>query len=109
MYCENGVQFGSGSLDQGGFGTAASRDVSALVKIPNEMSSAEAGPLMCAGATVLGASVQYGLKAGDTIRVVGVGGLGQLGKTDIIQAYSNIEPMIEIKLTGSSRSHSIRK
>jgi D-arabinose 1-dehydrogenase-like Zn-dependent alcohol dehydrogenase len=78
--CENMVQFGSGNHDQGGFATGAVCDVSALVKIPDEISSAEAGPLLCGGATVWGPLFQHGLKAGDRIGVVGIGGLGHLGE-----------------------------
>ena len=50
------------------------------MRIPEEIDSADAGPLMCGGATVWGPLYQYGLKAGDRIGVVGIGGLGHLGE-----------------------------
>jgi len=50
------------------------------VRIPEEIDSAAAGPLMCGGATVWGPLYQHGLKAGDRIGVVGIGGLGHLGE-----------------------------
>ena len=81
MQCENGIEFGTANLDQGCWGTAVAWDVSALVRIPDEISSADAGPLMCGGATVWGPLYQYGLKAGDRIGVVGIGGLGHLGRS----------------------------
>ena len=52
MYCLNQESYGSANRDVGGFGTGLARDVTALTKIPDAISSAEAGPLMCAGATV---------------------------------------------------------
>jgi D-arabinose 1-dehydrogenase-like Zn-dependent alcohol dehydrogenase len=52
IYCLNQEAFGNANLDEGGFGTAVARDVTSLTKIPDEISSEHAGPLMCAGATV---------------------------------------------------------
>jgi hypothetical protein len=52
MYCLNQEAFGNANQDEGGFGTAVARDVTSLTKIPDEISSEHAGPLMCGGATV---------------------------------------------------------
>jgi D-arabinose 1-dehydrogenase-like Zn-dependent alcohol dehydrogenase len=49
MQCLDYPYFGTVNLDQGCFGTAIAREVSALSKIPDEISSEYAGPLMCAG------------------------------------------------------------
>lgn len=65
-------------MDQGGFSTATAWDVSALFKVPDEMASEDAGPLMCGGATVWTPLYDFGLKAGDRVGIVGVGGLGHL-------------------------------
>ena len=46
--------------------------------LPDEIQSEEAGPLMCAGATVFTPIVQYGVRPTDKVAVVGVGGLGHL-------------------------------
>lgn len=78
MYCLNSEQFGSANHDVGCFGTGLARDVSALVKIPDAISSEDAGPLMCGGATVWGPLVHSGLLPGNRIGVVGIGGLGHL-------------------------------
>ena len=66
---------GSANFDQGGFGTAVSWDVRTLFKIPDEISSEAAGPLMCGGATVWGPLYENGFKAGDRIGIIGIGGL----------------------------------
>jgi D-arabinose 1-dehydrogenase-like Zn-dependent alcohol dehydrogenase len=77
-YCLNSNQFGSANHDQGCFGTGVAWDVSALHKIPDEIASEYAGPLMCGGATVWGPLYQHGIKAGDRVGIVGIGGLGHM-------------------------------
>ena len=51
---------------------------SALVSIPDELSSADAAPLLCAGATTFSALKSSGAAGGDTVAVHGIGGLGHL-------------------------------
>ncbi|KAK5229410.1 hypothetical protein LTR96_003022 [Exophiala xenobiotica] len=76
--CENSQQFGTANWDEGCFGTGIAWDVSALFKIPDEIDSASAGPLMCGGATVWGPLYENGFKAGDRVGILGIGGLGHL-------------------------------
>jgi D-arabinose 1-dehydrogenase-like Zn-dependent alcohol dehydrogenase len=45
--------------------------------IPDNLSSADAAPLQCAGATVYNALIDT-VKAGDRVGVLGIGGLGHL-------------------------------
>jgi len=49
-----------------------------LSAIPDELSSIEAAPLLCAGTTTLGAIKSSSAKAGDLIAIQGLGGLGHL-------------------------------
>jgi D-arabinose 1-dehydrogenase-like Zn-dependent alcohol dehydrogenase len=49
-----------------------------MVGIPDELSSVEAAPLLCAGATVLGALRHSGAGGGQLVAVQGLGGLGHL-------------------------------
>lgn len=53
-------------------------DISALWKIPEGISSEDAGPLMCGGATVWQPLVDANLKPGDRVGIIGIGGLGHL-------------------------------
>lgn len=76
--CDNYQCFGNSNSDQGGFGTAVAWDVSALFKIPDEIASEHAGPLLCGGATVWHPLFASGLKPGDRVGIIGVGGLGHL-------------------------------
>jgi len=50
-----------------------------LALIPNEISPVEAGPLMCAGITTFNSLRNSGARGGDTVAVLGIGGLGHLG------------------------------
>jgi D-arabinose 1-dehydrogenase-like Zn-dependent alcohol dehydrogenase len=50
-----------------------------LALIPDELSPVEAGPLMCAGITTFNSLRNSGARAGDTVAVLGIGGLGHLG------------------------------
>jgi propanol-preferring alcohol dehydrogenase len=50
-----------------------------IASIPDELSSAEAAPLLCAGITTYNALRNAGLRGGDLVAVQGIGGLGHLG------------------------------
>ena len=50
----------------------------ALARIPDELSFEEAGPLMCAGITTFNALRNCGARAGETVAIHGIGGLGHL-------------------------------
>jgi D-arabinose 1-dehydrogenase-like Zn-dependent alcohol dehydrogenase len=49
-----------------------------VVSIPDELSSVDAAPLICAGRTTFGALQQSGAKGGDLVAIHGLGGLGHL-------------------------------
>lgn len=50
-----------------------------LAAIPNEISPVDAGPLMCAGITTFNSLRNSGARNGDTVAILGIGGLGHLG------------------------------
>ncbi|KAI6107986.1 NADP-dependent alcohol dehydrogenase [Pisolithus sp. B1] len=62
----------------GAFATHAVWREAFLFHIPDGMSSADAAPLMCAGATVFNALELHGVRSTDRVGVVGIGGLGHL-------------------------------
>jgi D-arabinose 1-dehydrogenase-like Zn-dependent alcohol dehydrogenase len=51
----------------------------ALAAIPDGLPAVDAAPLMCAGITTFNALRHSGARPGDTVAVLGVGGLGHLG------------------------------
>jgi D-arabinose 1-dehydrogenase-like Zn-dependent alcohol dehydrogenase len=51
----------------------------AVAAIPDDLTAAEAAPLLCAGITVFNALRNSGARAGDLVAIQGIGGLGHLG------------------------------
>jgi D-arabinose 1-dehydrogenase-like Zn-dependent alcohol dehydrogenase len=51
----------------------------AVASMPDDLPDDEAAPLLCAGITVFNALRNSGARAGDTVAVQGIGGLGHLG------------------------------
>jgi D-arabinose 1-dehydrogenase-like Zn-dependent alcohol dehydrogenase len=75
--CEHPVT--SGVNVDGGYAEVMIAEARGIASIPDELSSAEAAPLLCAGVTTYNALRNAGLRAGDLIAVQGIGGLGHLG------------------------------
>ena len=76
MLCENGKI--SGIDFDGGYADYVIAPANALAFIPQELDPANAGPLLCAGVTTYNSLSQCGAHAGDTVAVLGIGGLGHL-------------------------------
>ena len=74
--CKNGKICGI-SYD-GGYAEYMTAPQEAVAIIPEELSSSEAAPLLCAGITVYNGMRNSGIRAGDTVAVQGIGGLGHL-------------------------------
>jgi D-arabinose 1-dehydrogenase-like Zn-dependent alcohol dehydrogenase len=63
----------------GGYAEYMIAPTEALASIPDELSAAEAAPMMCAGITTYNALRNSGAHVGDIVAILGVGGLGHLG------------------------------
>lgn len=63
----------------GGYAESMVAPVTALARIPEELSFTEAAPMGCAGVTTFNGLRQTRAKSGDLVAVLGVGGLGHLG------------------------------
>jgi alcohol dehydrogenase len=63
----------------GGYAESVTVPVTALARIPDELSFAEAAPMGCAGVTTFNALRRTRAVAGDLVAVLGIGGLGHLG------------------------------
>jgi len=74
--CENAKV--SGIHYNGGYAEYMTAPKEAIANIPDEISSADAAPLLCAGITVFNALRNSGIRAGDLVAVQGIGGLGHL-------------------------------
>lgn len=75
--CQN-IQVAGISYD-GGYQEYMLAPVEALASVPENLSDAEAGPLLCAGVTTYNALRHAGALPGDLVAVQGIGGLGHLG------------------------------
>jgi len=68
----------TGVTVDGGYAEFVKAPASHAVKIPDGLSSVEAAPLFCAGVTVYRSLKRANIARGQTLAVVGVGGLGHL-------------------------------
>lgn len=62
----------------GGYAEYMVAPVETLARIPDELSAADAAPLLCAGVTTFNPLRQSGARAGDLVAIQGIGGLGHL-------------------------------
>jgi D-arabinose 1-dehydrogenase-like Zn-dependent alcohol dehydrogenase len=69
----------SGVHFDGGYAESMVAIPSGLVSIPDELGSADAAPLLCAGLTTYNALRHSSAAPGDLVAVQGIGGLGHLG------------------------------
>jgi D-arabinose 1-dehydrogenase-like Zn-dependent alcohol dehydrogenase len=88
----------------GGYAEYMIAPTQALAMIPDGLSAVDAGPLMCAGITTFNALRNSGARPGDTVAVLGVGGLGHLAiqfaakmgfRTVAIARGSDKEPLVK--------------
>src|SRR5277367_2074232 len=75
--CKN--QSYTGVQHDGGYAEAMIAKASSLMAVPDDLSSVDAAPLLCAGLTTYSALRNSPANAGDLVAVLGVGGLGHLG------------------------------
>jgi D-arabinose 1-dehydrogenase-like Zn-dependent alcohol dehydrogenase len=75
--CQNPVT--PGVTVDGGYAEVMIAEARGIASIPDELSSAEAAPLLCAGITTYNALRNAGVRGGDLVAVQGIGGLGHLG------------------------------
>ncbi len=75
--CQNPVV--PGITVDGGYAEVMIAEARGIASIPDELTSVEAAPLLCAGITTYNALRNAGLRGGDLVAVQGIGGLGHLG------------------------------
>jgi alcohol dehydrogenase len=67
-----------GSSHDGGYAEMLIARSSGLISIPDQLTSVEAAPLLCAGLATFNALKKSGAQAGDTVAILGIGGLGHM-------------------------------
>lgn len=84
-YCLNGntqayaSKDRDGTITQGGYSTFIVVDEDFVIRIPDAIDLAAAGPLLCAGITVYSPLRRWSVSSGQRVALVGMGGLGHLG------------------------------
>ncbi|WP_129136752.1 NAD(P)-dependent alcohol dehydrogenase [Luteimonas sp. YGD11-2] len=85
QYCREGMtgtynsrERDSGEPTYGGYSTRIVVDENYVVRIPDGIPPERAAPLLCAGITTYSPLRHFGVKAGDEVAVVGLGGLGHM-------------------------------
>eukprot|EP00127_Corallochytrium_limacisporum_P001579 Clim_evm32s66 gene=Clim_evmTU32s66 len=68
-----------GKPTYGGYTTAHVCNEEFVIRIPKDYPLECAGPVMCSGVTMYSPLRRYGAKEGDTVGIVGLGGLGRMG------------------------------
>jgi D-arabinose 1-dehydrogenase-like Zn-dependent alcohol dehydrogenase len=63
----------------GGYAELLIAQEGTLARVPDELSLTDAAPLMCAGVTTFNSLRNAGARPGDTVAVLGLGGLGHVG------------------------------
>ena len=80
----NGPKLPDGTNTYGGYSTGMVVREEFVLRIPDAIEPAKAAPILCAGVTTYNPMKHFGLKAGQTLGVAGIGGLGhmavQIGK-----------------------------
>jgi len=84
-HCSKGMRgtynskYPDGQVTQGGYADRVRCQAAFAFVLPEEISSAEAAPLMCAGVTTYAPLARSITRPGMRVAIVGVGGLGHLG------------------------------
>ena len=86
QYCENGMTPTYNGRERdgktptfGGYSTRITVNEDYVVRIPEGIPLEGAAPLLCAGITTYSPLRHFGVKAGDKVAIVGLGGLGHMG------------------------------
>jgi alcohol dehydrogenase (NADP+) len=86
QYCEqrmtltyNGYERDGKTPTYGGYSTRITMDENYVLLIPSSLPLDRAAPLLCAGITTYSPLRHFGVKAGSSVGVMGLGGLGHMG------------------------------
>ena len=112
QFCENGTAFTYNSTEMdrktptyGGYSTQIVVDENYVLKIPPGLDLAGAAPLLCAGITTYAPLRRFGVKKGDRVGVVGLGGLGHMA----VKLAAAMEAEVTMLSTSRSKEADARR
>ncbi|MFS4467973.1 NAD(P)-dependent alcohol dehydrogenase [Maribacter sp. 2210JD10-5] len=86
QFCDKGATWTYNSKDKhlgghtfGGYSEKIVVDKEFVLRIPDNLDAAAVAPLLCAGITTWSPLANWGVKEGDKVGVIGLGGLGHMG------------------------------
>ena len=103
ILCYERLIFGEGDFDNGTFGEYFIGKETYVHRIPDGLSSAEAAPLHCAGATVYSA-LKHTITSTSRVGIIGIGGLGHLA----IQYAAKMGAEVVVFSTSASKEQEAR-
>lgn len=68
-----------GGITYGGYSKSIVTDQDFVLRVPNNLDTSSVAPLLCAGITMWSPLRHWEVKAGDTVGIIGLGGLGHMG------------------------------
>lgn len=98
-------KFADGSKSYGGYATYWRGPAWFVFRIPDNLPSAIAAPLLCAGITVFSPLLRNGAGPGKSVGIIGVGGLGHLGL--LFAKAMGCDRVTAISRTSSKRADSL--
>ncbi|MGO9830422.1 MAG: NAD(P)-dependent alcohol dehydrogenase [Myxococcaceae bacterium] len=112
QFCEKGPAFTYNSTEMdrktltfGGYSTQMVVDERYVLRIPSSLDLAGAAPLLCAGITTYSPLRRWGVKPGDRVGVVGLGGLGHMA----VKLAASMEARVTVFSTSSSKEDDARR
>jgi alcohol dehydrogenase (NADP+) len=110
QYCPRQIgtyngKYPDGSKSYGGYATYWRGSASFAFKIPDNLPSAAAAPLLCGGITVFSPLLNYGAGPGKSVGIVGIGGLGHLGV--LFAKALGCDRVVAISRTNAKRADSL--
>ncbi|KAI7323594.1 GroES-like protein [Hortaea werneckii] len=115
QYCSEARGFAFSDLDQGAFSDYRIVNSAFAYLIPESIPSVDAGPLMCAGASVFEALDAAGTRSDHRVGIVGLGGLGHTGVLfakamgcDVTVFSSSTQKMNDSFLLGANEYRSLQ-
>ena len=97
-----------GSTQNGGYADAMLDRTSGLVSIPGELDAMEAAPILCAGLATFNALKKCGAEAGDTVAILGIGGLGHTALQYARRMGFSVAASGEVATSRKTPSHWVR-
>ena len=101
----NGTEMDRVTPTQGGYSTQVVVDEAFVLKIPRGLDPAGAAPLLCAGITTYSPLRQFGVKPGDRVGVVGLGGLGHMA----VKLAASMGAKVTVLSTSASKEADARR